>query len=180
MPDFERLKHMNPALLARRIEATERLLERLYAVLDAEAARLVSYQETIGQQGAYVTVLVRALGGRFEISLAELQQIQRENTMRVHYSYPTEERPTFVMVLARDGEGMDDAEKTRAIEARLRAAGVSDQEIEDLRRLAAERIEPPQGTTPPVPGENVPAPTLVDAQGRPARPDPDDGKSGAA
>jgi hypothetical protein len=145
----------NPVLLARRLEAAEISLHRQVVLNQAAADKLIAYQDRIDALGSYIIALVHRLGGRAEFTPEQLGKIAAGG-FKVHYSYPDEKHPTFAMVLS--AEGTSDPRKEQELEAKLRAAGMSEEEIAQLKRKVDEATEQAEAvfgegapTDPPTP-----------------------------
>lgn len=164
---------MNPAMLQKRIRALEYSLQKQFALNDAAAHRLMQMQDEIAQKGAFVVALVQKLGGRFEATVEDLANLEVSN-LRVHYSYPTPERPSFIMVLGAEGDARS---RQSELEEKLRRNGLSDEEIEALKAQldaaeaeAVAEVAAQDGAAPPVvvfPGDLSPEArrSLEDAPG---------------
>lgn len=173
--DVHRMMRLNPAILARRLVEVEKAVERQFALNDAAASKLLAMQDELAQKGAFIVALLQKLGGRFEITLEELRALG-ESHLRANFAYPCEERQTFVMVLSADGTATDEQRK-KDIETRLRAAGMSDEEIASFARQLddaaadAERTfgEPPEDAKvdPAAPGEERTVSAIVGPDGAP-------------
>ncbi len=167
MPDFNRYMKLNPAILVRRLVAVEGAIERQLALNDAAAGRLVEWMNEAAQKGAFVVALLEKLGGRFELTPAELGRLQESN-LRVHYKYPGPESPNFVMVLSAEGDAAEE-QKIAALEAKLRAQGISDDEIAMLHRRLDDAAAEARATFP----DDAPAATQEHVGLDPARPGDD-------
>lgn len=171
--------HRNPAFLLQRIGALEQALHRQFALNGAAAEKIIRQQDELDTLGSYIIALVKRLGGPVEFAMEELQELAASD-LEVNYSYPTPERPTFIMVLSAKGAKKGDARTEDELEAQLRAAGVSQEEIDAAKRDIAKGVEaaaelvgeerPPAvhrddgtlGPPDPVPGPGV----IVDPSGR--------------
>lgn len=123
----------NPVMLARRVEALEVMNMRQIALNGAAADKLIRLQELLDERGSYIIALLKRLGGRAEFTVPELQEIAGSG-MRVHYRYPDEKDPNFLMVLSAEGAKPGDPRTEQELEEKLRAAGVPQEEIDAAKR----------------------------------------------
>lgn len=133
----------NPAFLANRLQQCEKALSRQIALNNAAADTILRLEEELSKLGSYIVALVKRSGSRVEFTMEELQAMAASD-LEVHYSYPTQERQTFIMQLAARGAtpGEPGADQTEAeLEAQLRAAGVPQKEIDKVKAGVAEHVE---------------------------------------
>lgn len=113
-------------------EMLEKAIARQFALNEAAAEKILRLQQDVDDLASYITALVTRLGGRVEIPMDEIRAIPVGT--RVHWKEPTPEKDVFTFLLSHTPpEGVE-----AQLEEQLRAAGMSDEEIGQLKQRVAD------------------------------------------